>query len=126
MTGHAPRHPLAFGLIASSTALGIAGTDLVLPAVPGLPNVLGGTIEGAQLVVAAFTAGAALSLLAFGELGARFDQRHLLIASLLAYAVISLLCSTSPNLHVLVGLRFVQGAAVAAAAVFAPGKLRHL
>lgn len=126
MTSHAPRHPLAFGLIASSTALGIAGTDLVLPAVPGLPNVLGGTIEGAQLVVAAFTAGAALGLLAFGELGARFDQRHLLVASLLAYAVISLLCSISPNLHVLVGLRFFQGAAGAAPAVFAPGMLRHL
>lgn len=120
------RHPLAFGLIASSTALGMAGTDLVLPALPGLPGVLDGTIEGAQLVVAAFTAGAALGLLAFGALGARFDQRRLLVGSLFAYSLMSLLCSMSPNLRVLIGLRFVQGAAGSAAAVFAPGMLRRL
>lgn len=126
MTRPASRYPLAFGLIASSTALGIAGTDLVLPAVPVLPNVLGGTIEKAQLVLAAFVAGAAVGLLVFGGLGTRFCQRNLLIGSLLAYALLSFLCSTSPDMDVLISLRFLQGASGAAAAVFAPGMLRQL
>lgn len=120
------RRTLAFALIASATAIGIAGTDLVLPAVPALPDVLGGTAEQAQLVLASFTAGAALGLLAFGELGARFDQRRLLLASLLAYGLVSLVCAFSPTLTALIALRFVQGAAGAAAAVFAPGMLRKL
>jgi predicted MFS family arabinose efflux permease len=120
------RHPLALALIASATVIGIAGTDLVLPAVPDLPRLLGGTPAAAQLVLAAFTAGAALGLLLFGELGARFDQRRLLILSFLAYALLSLACTFSPSLDALIALRFAQGAASAAAPVFAPGMLRAL
>ena len=89
---HSGCHPLAFALIAATTALGLAGTDLVLPAVPDLQRQLGGTAESAQLVLAAFTAGAACGLLLFGELGTHFDQRRLLVGSLLAYAAASAAC----------------------------------
>jgi DHA1 family bicyclomycin/chloramphenicol resistance-like MFS transporter len=122
----ASRPAFAFLLIAAGTALGVAGTDLVLPAVPELPKLLGGTAERAQLVLAAFTAGSAAGLPLFGALGARFDQRRLLVLSLLAYAGVSALCSASTSLEMLIALRFVQGAAGAAAAVFAPGMLRAL
>ncbi len=47
----------AFALVLCGTVLGIAGTDLVLPAIPGLPAALGGTPAAAQLVLAAFVAG---------------------------------------------------------------------
>lgn len=120
------RHPLILTLIVSSTVLSIAGTDLVLPAVPSLPAVLGGSAAQAQFVLAAFTAGAAGGLLVFGELGARLDQRCLLAASLLAYGAISALCCWSASLQELIWLRFLQGAAGAAAAVYAPGILRAL
>ena len=115
-----------FVLIVSATVIGIAGTDLVLPAVPLLPGMLGGSIAEAQLVLAAFTAGAAVGLLAFGELAARFDRRTLLIASLIGYGLASALCSLSTSLPMLIGLRAVQGAAGSAAAVFAPGMIRNL
>ncbi len=117
---------LAFLLIACGTAIGIAGTDLVLPAIPSLPSALGGTAQQAQLVLAAFTAGAAIGLLLFGELGARFDQRRLLVLSLLAYGLVSLLCVFSDSLAMLIVLRLLQGAAGSAAAVFAPGMLRTI
>jgi MFS family permease len=113
-------------LVVSSTVLGIAGTDLVLPAVPSLPRLLGGTPEQAQFVLAAFTAGAAGGLLLFGELGARLDQRRLLVGSLLAYGALSGLCCFAASLSALIWLRFAQGAAGAAAAVYAPGILRAL
>jgi len=123
----AARHPVVLALIVTSTVVGIAGTDLVLPAIPTLPALLGGgTLERAQFVLAAFTAGAALGLLLFGELGARFDQRLLLVGSLLSYGLISALCSFSPSIDTLIWLRFAQGAAGSAAAVFAPGMLRTL
>jgi len=65
---------VAFALIATCAVLGLAGTDLVLPAVPSLPAALGGTPAQAQLVLAAYVAGAGAGLLVFGELGARFDH----------------------------------------------------
>jgi MFS transporter, DHA1 family, multidrug resistance protein len=119
-------HGLAFGLVACSTVLGIGGTDLVLPAVPALPEVLGGNLERAQLVLASFVAGSALGLLGFGALGARFDQRSVLAASLFGYGLVSALAALSRSLDQLIALRFLQGAAGSAAAVFAPGILRAL
>ena len=121
-----PRHWLGFALIVSGTILGIAGTDLVLPAIPLLPEALDGDIATAQLVLASFVAGAAAGLLLFGALGARYDQRHLLTASLAAYAAISLLAMAAPSIEALIALRFLQGAAGAAAAVFAPGIIRAM
>lgn len=114
----------AFALVLCGTVLGIAGTDLVLPAVPGLPAALGGTAATAQLVLAAFVAGAGAGLLLFGELGARHDQPRLLAWSLFAYAAVSAGCGQAGSLELLIGLRFLQGAAGAAAAVFAPGLIR--
>jgi MFS family permease len=117
---------LAFGLIVSGTVLSMAGTDLVLPAVPSLPDALGGTPAMAQMVLAAFVAGTGLGLLLFGALAARVDSRGLLVASLGAYGLASLAASLASTLPVLVGLRFVQGAAGSAPAVFAPGMIRLL
>lgn len=123
---HGGHSGIAFALIVASTVLGIAGTDLVLPAVPSLPQVLGGSYAQAQLVLAAFVTGAAIGLLAFGTLGARFDQRRLLVGSLVVYGVVSALAGLSSSLDMLIGLRFLQGAAGSAAAVFAPGMIRAL
>ena len=64
-----------FALIIAGTILGLAGTDLVLPAVPTLPEYIKGTLSQAQLVLAAFTGGTAIGLLVFGELGARYDKK---------------------------------------------------
>lgn len=117
---------LAFALLIMGTTLGIAGTDLVLPAVPGLPEVLGGTSTMAQYVLAAFVGGTCAGLILFGELGARLDQRVLLIASLGSYAILSLACTAAPNLETLIGLRFFQGLSGSAAAVIGPGMIRAM
>lgn len=117
---------LAFALLLLGTTLGLAGTDLVLPAVPGLPDELGGSAAMAQLVLAAFVAGGCIGLILFGELGARVDQRRLLVGSLIAYALVSLACALAPSLPALVGLRFLHGLSGAAAAVFAPGMIRAM
>lgn len=120
------RQELAFALLVGSSVLGLAGTDLVLPAVPTLPAVLGGDVERAQLVLAAFVVGSAGGLLAFGALGARFDQRRVLCLSLLGYGLVSGAAAFSPSLDVLIALRLLQGAAGSAAAVYTPGMLRAL
>jgi MFS family permease len=97
-----------------------------LPAVPGLPASLGGTIAQAQLVLAAFAAGTGLGLLLFGELGSLFDHRRMLAAALFAYAILSAAAATANNLTLLIALRFLQGVAASCAAVVTPGMVRAL
>lgn len=127
--GHMPgmsapsRMPL-FLVVAASTIIGIAGVDLVLPAVPLLPERLGGDTARAQLVLAAYSLGTALGLLAFGELGARIDRVRLLTLSLVLFALVSAIAATVSQLDTLVAWRFIQGALGAAPAVFAPGIVR--
>lgn len=122
----APVHGLAFALIVGCTVIGLAGVDLVLPAIPLLPHIIGGDHAQAQLVIATFVAGSACGLLLFGTLAARHDQRTLLLFSLLAYGGVSAAAAAVQSIEALVGLRFLQGAAGSAAAAFAPGMLRAI
>lgn len=119
----------AFGVVAllvCCTVLGLAGTDLVLPAVPGLPQSLGGSIAQAQFVLATFAAGTGVGLLLFGELGSILDHRRMLVASLLAYGLLSAAAATAGSLELLIALRFLQGVAASCAAVVTPGMVRAL
>ena len=120
------RPRLAFVLIVASTVLGLMGTDLVLPAVPSLPEALGGRASTAQLVLAAYVAGTCVGLIGYGALGDRYATPTLLAGSLAATGVASAACAFAPNLESLVALRAVQGAAAAGPAVFAPAILRAM
>ena len=119
-------HGLALGLVVASTVLGLMGTDLVLPAVPSLPEVLGGNAASAQLVLAAYVAGTAVGLLAFGALGDRFGTRTLLIASLTVTGGVSFACAAAPDIATLTVLRAIQGAVAAGPAVFAAPIIRRM
>src|SRR5690606_6287497 len=115
-----------FLLISFGTVLGIAGTDLVLPAVPTMPRDLGGTPALAQMVLATYAAGTLVGLLTFGELGARYSPRRLLIWSLCLFALTSVLAVFAPTLAWLVAFRFAQGAFGSVPAVFARGFIHRL
>lgn len=118
--------PVLFALVVAGTVIGLAGTDLVLPAIPGLPDLLAGSLEEAQLVLAAFTAGTAAGLLVFGELGARYNQKQLLVAALLGYGLFSALATLSSSITELSICRLFQGFVASAPAVFAPGMIRSM
>ncbi|MEM1145717.1 MAG: MFS transporter [Pseudomonadota bacterium] len=113
-------------ILAACAVLSLAGTDLVLPAVPYLPDSLGGTVSSAQYVLAAFTAGTALGLLLFGEIGSRMDNGAMLAFATIGFALLSLFGGLAPNLNVLIAVRFLQGLFAACAAVVAPGMIRAL
>lgn len=121
-----PRSIAVAALLVCCTVLGLAGTDLVLPAVPELPLHLGGSIGQAQLVLATFAAGTGVGLLFFGELGASFDHRRMLALALLAYGLLSFAAAQAGSLALLIALRFLQGVAASCAAVVTPGMVRAL
>lgn len=120
------RRVTTFSILILCATLSLAGTDLILPAVPQLPRLFSTSEATAQLVLAAYVCGSGLGLLLFGRLGDHFERKTLLVSSLLAFALVSIGCAFSPNIDVLIGLRFVQGAAAAAAPVFGPGIIRQL
>ncbi len=115
-----------FILIACGTVIGLAGTDLVLPAIPMLPTYLGGDLKAAQWVLAAFALGTAIGLLMYGELGSRFKIGNLLVVSLLSYATISYISTYATSLFELSFLRFFQGVVAAGPAVFAPVMVKSM
>ena len=126
MAPNTKQNSLAFVVLVCGTVLSLAGIDLVLPAIPSLPMFLDGSLESAQLVLAAFAAGTGAGLLVYGELGARFKQRRLLITSLALYAVLSLLASMVSSINELTLVRFFQGLVSSAPAVFAPGLIKAM
>lgn len=124
MTG--PRRTLTFTLLMLCAVLSLAGTDLILPAVPELPAIFETSEAAAQLVLAAYVAGTAIGLLLFGMLGDHWSRRALVVSSLLLLAMASMACAFAPDIWTLIGLRFLQGAASAAAPVFGPGIIRQI
>ena len=125
MSAAPPRLFILF-LITAGSALGLAGTDLVLPAIPTLPEKLGGTQAMAQYVLASYVAGVACGLILFGELGARFRQGWILTASLALFGLTSIAGAYVTAMEPLIGLRFFQGLFGSASAVFAPVWIRAL
>lgn len=117
---------ITLGLVVGGTIVGLMGTDLVLPAVPHLPETLGGDPSRAQLVLAAYVGGSCLGLLGFGALGDRVSTARLFIGSLLATALLSLACALATSIEALIVLRAVQGIVAAAPAVFAPGVVKAM
>ncbi len=120
------RRAITFSLLILCATLSLAGTDLILPAVPQLPEIFGTDRATAQLVLAAYVGGGGLGLLLYGRLADHFSRKALLLSSLGAFAAASLACSFSPGITALIALRFIQGVASAAAPVFGPGLIRQL
>lgn len=117
---------ITLGLVVGGTIVGLMGTDLVLPAVPHLPEALGGDPSRAQLVLAAYVGGSCIGLLGFGALGDRVSTARLFIGSLLATALLSLACALATSIEGLIALRAVQGVVAAGPAVFAPGVVKAM
>lgn len=113
-------------LLVMGTLLGIAGIDLVLPALPAMAAWPDGGTARAQGVIAAYIGGMSIGFLLFGWLGTRVDRRLLLIGSIAAYMLLSLGCTLTADLDLLIALRGAQGLVGAAPGVFAPGMIRRL
>lgn len=104
----------------------IAGTDLVLPAIPQLIRVFHTTPDVSQWILSAYVGGNACGLLLFGRLSDYFSRKKLLCSALFIFSLASFGCAYAPSISVLVAIRFVQGITSAAAPVFIPGFIREL
>jgi len=93
---------------------------IVNVALPSIGKDLGGGITGLQWVVDGYTLLLAALLLSSGAISDRVGARQAFGAGLALFLAASAACGLAPNLGVLVGARFVQGAG---AAVMMPATL---
>ena len=108
-----------------ATGVSMLATDLYLPAIPSLPEMLNGDAVGAQYTLAIFFATFAVGQLVFGALADLYDRRLVLTGSLAAFVAASVACAMADNMGTLILLRAVQGFAASAGTALAPALLRE-
>jgi len=121
------RHRVLFILVLGSlTAFGPLSIDMYLPGLPAMAHSLNASASEAQLTLTACLVGLALGQLLAGPLSDRLGRRRPVIVGVAAYSLASLFCALSPSVHVLTGLRLVQGLAGAAGIVISRAAVRDL
>lgn len=113
-------------VLGSLIALGPLTIDLYLPALPTITTELMTTSATVQLTLTGTLIGLALGQLAIGPLSDAFGRRRPLLIGTGLHVVASLLCVIAPDIHVLGGLRVLQGVGAAAGAVIALAMVRDL
>jgi EmrB/QacA subfamily drug resistance transporter len=108
--------------IVGSGAVFLEGT-VVNVALPAIARDFGLGLEGVQWVIDAYLLALGALTLLGGALGDRYGRRRLFTAGAAAFAVVTVGCALAPSPEVLLGLRFLQGAA---GAMLVPNSLAML
>lgn len=99
------------------SAFGPLCMDMYLPALPDLPVSLHSTATAAQLSLSACIIGLAGGQLLVGPISDRRGRRLPLLVGLAVFVLASVACAVATSMPLLIGLRFLQGAAGAAGIV---------
>lgn len=83
---------------------------LVAPALPDIQHALHASTTGATWVLTAYLLAASIATPVIGRLGDMFGKEHVLLATLAAFGVGSLICALSHTLGLLIAGRVVTGA----------------
>ncbi|TQJ34242.1 multidrug effflux MFS transporter [Arthrobacter sp. SLBN-122] len=120
----APRSVKYILMLGALAALPAITTDMYLPSLPAVEADLHTTQTAAQLTLSGTLVGAGVGQLVIGPFSDRFGRRLPLVIGISLHVAISLLCSLTPNIETLTGLRVLQGFFNAAAAVVALAVIR--
>ncbi|WP_152186475.1 multidrug effflux MFS transporter [Segeticoccus rhizosphaerae] len=108
------------------SAFGPLSIDMYLPALPRIAGDLSTSDTLVQITLTACLVGLALGQALAGPLSDTLGRRRPLLASLVVYAVASVLCAVAPSISLLIAMRLLQGLAGAAGIVIARAVIRDL
>ncbi|MFB3306014.1 multidrug effflux MFS transporter [Pseudomonas sp. AMR01] len=121
----APSRSLLFLLVAL-TALGEVSTQLLIPGLGVIEQVLGAQPGSALMALSAFVAAFGLGQLLFGPLSDRIGRRPVLIGGLVLYVLATLAMLLVSDIHQFIAARVVQGLGACAALVLARTVVRDV
>jgi DHA1 family bicyclomycin/chloramphenicol resistance-like MFS transporter len=113
-------------VLGALTAIGPLSGDAYLPAFPAIADDLGVRQVDVQLTLTASLLGLSIGQLLAGPLSDRHGRRAPLLLGAVGYTLASLGCAVAPTVHVLIGLRLLQGLAGAVGIVVARAVVRDL
>lgn len=109
-TAGEPR-PVLTAAFGTTTFLGALGTDSFLPAMVAIAHAFDADVGRIQFAVAAFFLGGAIGQAFVGPLADRFGRRPVLLTGVALFSLSAGLAIWAADVWVLIGLRFLQGAA---------------
>jgi DHA1 family bicyclomycin/chloramphenicol resistance-like MFS transporter len=98
--------------------------DSMLPAFPFIGRSLGIPVTEQPLIITAFMIGFGLAQLFVGTLSDQYGRRGIMVWSLFAFGITSLLAALAPDFTLLLVARFAQGVAAAGARVVVTSAVR--
>lgn len=113
-------------ILGSLSALGPLSIDMYLPAFPQIAEELNTSASFTQMSLTACLIGLALGQLVIGPLSDVRGRRGPLLAGMLLYAIVSVLCIFATSIWSFIFLRFLQGLAGAAGLVVSRASVRDL
>jgi DHA1 family bicyclomycin/chloramphenicol resistance-like MFS transporter len=113
-------------LLGILSTFGPLSMDLYLPGLPEMAGDLGASASAAQLTMTTCMIGLAAGQVVMGPVSDQLGRRRPLLAALVAFSVLSLLCALAPSVWVLLGERLLQGLAGATGIVIAGAIVRDL
>ena len=108
------------------SAFGPLSLDTYLPGLPDLQRDFSTSASQAQLTLSACLLGLAAGQLVAGPLSDRFGRHRPLLVGIGLFALMSFLCALAPSIEILIGIRFLQGAAGGSGIVIARATVRDL
>jgi DHA1 family bicyclomycin/chloramphenicol resistance-like MFS transporter len=123
MRSHFFRTALVLGLL---SAIGPFAIDMYLPALPSIGASLQASPGAVQASLMAFFVALGLGQLVYGPVSDRVGRKLPLYFGLTLFALASIGCALAPNIHVLVGLRLLQGLGACAGMVVPRAVVRDL
>ena len=111
-------------MLGALAALPAITTDMYLPSLPVVAEDLETTQAAAQFTMSGMLIGAGVGQLVIGPFSDRFGRRLPLLIGISLHVVTSILCSITPDIETLIGLRVCQGFFNAAASVVSIAVIR--
>ena len=109
-----PQAALPIGLLSAAGFLVMGGMRVMDPLLHVIATDFGTTVPAVSIIVAAFTLPYGLCQIVLGPLGDRLGKLRVILAALMAFAVMLVLCSLAQGLTALAIARAFAGAACAA------------
>ncbi len=103
-------------IIALIVTLPQIATDMYTPSLPAIAKYLHTTLGQAQLTMAFFIAGIAISSLIYGPISEVIGRRWTIILGIIIAIIGTIFCLSAQNIHVLQAGRFIQGCGLGACA----------